>query len=52
MQKKIAVGIDDHENNFIATNYTAGKWDFEPTKDTPYLALTGELWGVFNVGFG
>ena len=20
---------------------------FEPVKDTPYLALTGELWGVF-----
>ena len=20
---------------------------FEPTKDAPYLALTGEVWGVF-----
>ena len=24
----------------------------EPTKDTPYLALTGELWGVFRELFG
>ena len=28
------------------------KWDFEPTKDTPYLALSGELWDVFCVEFG
>ena len=32
--------------------YTAGtevvyKSEFESTKDTPYLALTGELWGVY-----
>ena len=26
--------------------------EFEPTKDTPYLALTGELWGVFFEDFG
>ena len=26
--------------------------EFEPTKDTPYLALTGELWGVFCENFG
>ena len=25
------------------------KSDVEPTKDTPYLTLTGELWGVFCV---
>ena len=25
---------------------------FETTKDTPYLALTGELWGVFRDDFG
>ena len=24
---------------------------FELTKDTPYLALTGELWGVFSEYF-
>ena len=23
------------------------KWGYEPTKVTPYLALSGELWGVF-----
>ena len=23
----------------------------DPTKDTPYLALTGELWGVFCEDF-
>ena len=28
------------------------KSDFEPTTDTPYLALTGELWGVFCYHFG
>ena len=26
--------------------------DFELTKDTPYLALTGELWSVFCEYFG
>ena len=25
--------------------------DFEITKDTTYLALTGELWGVFRKDF-
>ena len=24
----------------------------EHTKDTPYLALMGELWGVFRENFG
>ena len=23
------------------------EWEIEPTKDTPYLVLTGELWAVF-----
>ena len=27
------------------------KSDFVATKDTPYLALTGELWGVFCEDF-
>ena len=27
---------------------TEHKSDFELTKDTPYLALTGELWGVWS----
>ena len=26
---------------------TEYEYKFKPTKDTPYLALTGELWGVF-----
>ena len=26
--------------------------EFEPTKNTPYLALTGELWSVFCEYFG
>ena len=26
--------------------------DFEPSKDTPYLALRGELWGVYREYFG
>ena len=26
---------------------TQRKWDFKLTTDTPYLALTGELWGVY-----
>ena len=25
---------------------TEHKWDIELTKDTPYLALTGEIWGA------
>ena len=25
---------------------------FEPAEDTPYLTLTGELWGVFCGDFG
>ena len=28
------------------------KLEFEHTKDTPYLALAGELWGVFCEDFG
>ena len=28
------------------------KLEFDFTKDTPYLALTGELWGVFSEDFG
>ena len=28
------------------------KSEFEHTKDTPYLGLTGELWGVFCKDFG
>ena len=28
------------------------KWEFEPTKATPYLALTGELWDAFCDDFG
>ena len=27
------------------------KSEFESTKDTPYLALTSDLWGVFNEDF-
>ena len=27
------------------------KLEFEPTKHTPYLALMGELWGVFCEDF-
>ena len=23
------------------------KWEFKATKETPYLALMGKLWGVF-----
>ena len=26
--------------------------DYEPTVDTPWLALTGELWGAFSEFFG
>ena len=26
--------------------------EFEPTKDTPYLTLTGELWDAFCEDFG
>ena len=26
--------------------------DRKPRKDTPYLALTGVLWGVFCANFG
>ena len=28
------------------------KWTIKLTKYTPYLALTGELWGVFCEDFG
>ena len=28
------------------------KSEFVFTKDTPYLALTGELWGVYHEIFG
>ena len=28
------------------------KSEFVSAKDTPYLALTGELWGVFCEDFG
>ena len=28
------------------------KSEFDSTKDTTYLALTGELWGVFREDFG
>ena len=36
------------------TTVTGAEYEckFEPTKDTPYLALTGELWGVFCDNFG
>ena len=27
-------------------------YKFEPTKDTPYIAITGELWGVFYEDLG
>ena len=30
-----------------ATTKAEYKSEFEPTKDTPYLVLMGELWGVF-----
>ena len=33
----------------IKVNY---KSQFESTKDTPYLILMGELWGVFNEDLG
>ena len=39
------------------TLYTNGvteaeyKSEFEHTKDTPYFALTGEIWGVFCEDF-
>ena len=32
-----------------ATEYQS---EAEPTKDTPYLTLTGELWCVFREYFG
>ena len=36
----------DTSRNIVIT--TAGhKSDFQFTKDTPYLALTGEIWGVY-----
>ena len=28
------------------------KWEFVLTKDTPYVALMGELWGVYCEDFG
>ena len=28
------------------------KWDFKITIDTPYLALTGEVWGVYCEDLG
>ena len=31
----------------IAGSEAEYQLDAESTKDTPYLALTGELWGVF-----
>ena len=31
----------------VAETQTEYQSDAESTKDTPYLALTGELWGVF-----
>ena len=34
-----------------AVTEAGGKLDFEPTNDTPYLALMGELWGVFCAKF-
>ena len=38
----------------IQTAVTEGEYksEFESTKDTPFFALTGELWGVFSEYFG
>ena len=35
----------------IARSQTEHQSDAGSTKDTPYLALTGELWGVFSEYF-
>ena len=35
----------------IAETQTEHQSDAGSTKDTPYLALTGELWGVFSEYF-
>ena len=36
----------------IALTETEYELEFEYMKDTQYLALTGELWGVFREDFG
>ena len=42
-----------HDIPYIITaNEAEYKSEFEPTKDTPYLALTGKLCGVFCENFG
>ena len=35
-----------------AVTEVENKSEFETTKVTPYLAVTGELWGVFSTNFG
>ena len=37
-----------HDIAYITAKY---KSECEPSKDSPYLALTGELWGVFCENF-
>ena len=32
-----------HNNSVIEASY---KWEFTLTRNTPYLTLTGEVWGV------
>ena len=43
----------EHDSTYITTRSEFKyELEFEHTKDTPYLALTGELWGVFCEDFG
>ena len=35
----------------FAMTGTEHELEFEPAKDTPYLVLMGELWGVFGENF-
>ena len=45
-------GTTCHDNaNDTALTATEDKCDFKHTTDTPYLALTGELWGVHYENF-
>ena len=38
-------------NANLKFNWNFIKSEFDSTKDTPYLALTIELWGAFNEDF-
>ena len=42
-----------HDISYVtAMTLAEYKSDFETTKHAPYLALVGELWGVFGDDFG